>query len=345
MKSPWLTALFRTRPMHWGSAEMLIMRLLFAAVLLWAGIFWELPEAAAQVPKPEWLAMMDHGGAETMAGPESKSSANGLAAVVPLGWMVDTARSLVIQVLTGLTLILYVAGMAPVLTLLPALILMTGTGALRNSMGDISHHTQLVAMVLLAQWIVYLTAAIRQRRERPLWLRPAHQVQEQAVFWSLLTIGAGYFASGITKLEATDFAWIQRVPSMALQVMKAVWSASYSKGEPVSGFKAVTVPGWILTYPNAARLFFGTGLLLELLGPMLVMGRRRAFWTGLAIIVMHIGISVVMDIEFRNHIFLLAIFAVNIPGLILRSRRKAAATTEADGGKEQPLKTAPQSSA
>lgn len=342
MKSSWLTALFRTRPMHWGSAEMLIMRLLFAAVVMWAGIFWELPEAAAQVPKPKWLAIMDHGGAETAPGPESKSNANGLAALVPLGWMVDAARSPVIQALTGLTLVLYVAGRAPALTLLPALILMTGTGALRNSMGDISHHTQLVAMVLLAQWIVYLAAAIRQRRERHPWLRPAHQVQEQAVFWSLLTIGAGYFASGITKLEATDFAWIQRVPSMALQVMKAVWSASYSNGEPVSGFKAVTVPGWILTYPNAARLFFGTGLLLELLGPVLVMSRRRAFWIGMALIAMHIGISLLMDIEFRNHIFLLAIFAVNIPGLIFRSGGKAASGTEAEARKELPPEAASQ---
>ena len=290
-------AFFQSRSMTWGRVEMLIMRLLFAAVILWSGIVWKLPLDPDTFDKP-----------------------NGVAAVLPLGWMAKVAASGFTEAVTGITLALYAFGIAPALTLLPALLLMTGTGALRNSMGDISHHTQLVAMVLLAQWIVYLVAAIRRRA----WLRVAHQEQERVILWSLITIGAGYLASGMVKLKASDFEWIQRVPSISVQVMKAVWSASYSSGEAVSGFKAVTIPHWIAEHPNLARLFFGTGLILELLGICLVLSRRHAFWLGLALIGMHTGITLIMDIEFWNHILLVAIFAVNVPGFILARKQNAA---------------------
>lgn len=294
--------IFAFRPMTWSGWEMAIMRVAFAVVVVWSGILWN----GDQLPPP----------GQTLPAP------NGLAKILPLQWLANpsvlaTGKPLVIVAMAG-----YAAGFVPVLTLLPALVFMLGTGALRNSGGDITHHTQLVALVLLAQWLVYLVQAIRRKP----WLRPTASVHMQVIFWSILVIGATYLASGIVKLKASDFAWIQKVPGLSVQVFKGVWSASYSTGEPVSGFKTETVPWWIIQHPQLARLFFGTGLVLELAGIFLALSRAHARWLGLSLIAMHLGISLIMEINFGNHIWLLLIFAVNLPGWFMdRKSRKAIA--------------------
>ncbi len=291
-----LKSLVQARPMSWSPAERLLMRLAFAAVILFSGILWN----AAKLPDP---------------GVDLKDP-NGLAKVLPLQWLADPGVLMVGKPLVAAGLLAYVVGFAPVLTLWPALVYMLGTGALRNSMGDISHHTQIVAMVLLAQWLVYVVGAARRQP----WTKPPPALQDQVIFWSVLMIGASYFASGIVKLKASDLEWIQRVPALSVQVFKAVWSASYSSGEPVSGFKAETVPWLIVQHPHLARLFFGTGLLLELLGLFMVLSHRHARWIGIGLIAMHLGISVVMEIDFVNHMLLVLIFAVNVPSWFLRPK-------------------------
>ncbi len=285
-----LKSFFQARSMSWGPLEMLIMRVAFSCVILLTGIIWN----AAQLPDP--------------SGP--LKDPNGLAKILPLGWLANPAVLTAGKPVVAVSLALYAVGLVPVLTLLPALVFMLGTGALRNSMGDISHHTQIVAMVLLGQWLVYLTSGVRRKT----WWRADQTLQQQVIFWSILVIAATYVASGLMKLMASDLQWIQRVPGLSVQVIKAVWSESYSTGVPVSGFKAETVPALIVQYPNLARIFFGTGLILELAACCMVLSRRHALGIGLGLIAMHIGISLVMEIEFWNQMLLLLIFAVNLPG-------------------------------
>lgn len=296
-----LRQFFKVRPMSWSPLETLAMRLFFALVILFSGIIWE----AAKLPQPG----------------SALPAANGIAKVLPLGWLAHPGVLTFGKPLVAVGLLLYVIGLAPLISLLPALVYMLGTGALRNSMGDISHHTQLVAMVLLAQWIVYLVSAIREKT----WTRASPKLQESVVFWSILTISATYLASGIVKLKASDFEWIQRTPAFSVQVIKSVWSASYSSGQAVSGFRAEIAP-LIVQYPNLARLFFGTGLILELSGIFMVLSRCHARGIALALIAMHLGISAIMDIDFVNHLLLLLIFAVNLPGLV--SSKPAADSAE-----------------
>lgn len=301
----WLRSFFRSERMTWTPGETLIMRVAFAVVIMATGIIWN----AGQLPLPT----------------EALKEPNGIARILPLRWMAEPAVLNLGKPLVAVTLLLYAVGVMPVLTLFPALLYMLGTGSLRNSMGDISHHTQIVAMVLLAQWIVYVWDAIKNKS----WIRPSAGAQERVVFWSILMIGASYFASGIVKLKASDFMWIQRVPALSVQVFKAVWSASYSTGLPVSGFKAETAPWLIVHHPHLARLFFGVGLVLELAGWFMVLSRRHARWIGLGLIGMHVGISLLMEIEFWNHMLLVLIFAVNVPGWIKGRGKTTAASASA----------------
>jgi hypothetical protein len=75
------------------------------------------------------------------------------------------------------------------------------------------------------------------------------------------------------------------------------------------------VTQWIVDYPNVARLVFGSGLLIELLGFVVLINRKWAFWGGLTIIGLHLSISKLMDLHFGFHMLAALVFIVNLPGL------------------------------
>ena len=104
------------------------------------------------------------------------------------------------------------------------------------------------------------------------------------------------------------------VPGLALELQKTNWSAYYDTLQPVPPVLASMV-GLMNEHPTLARLFFGTGLLLELFAFLALLGRRWAFFYGLAIIVMHLSISHLMQLDFWYHIWAAVIFLLNLPGL------------------------------
>ena len=208
-----------------------------------------------------------------------------------------------------LGLLLWIMGRFPVFSLFPAVFMGSATGALRNSLGDIGHSTQLVIMVLIAMWVAYLTHAIRNKE----WSRASHAAHRDAILWAILTLAAGYLASAIVKLKASRFTWFARVPFLAVQVTKSNLSNYYSSLEPLSPFFSTTVPQLIADWPNLARMFFGIGFFLELLAPMLLLNRRVTFWFGAALISMHVSISIIMEIEFWFNGILLTILCL-LPG-------------------------------
>ncbi len=265
---------------------MFIMRALMA-VTTFCAIHWDLPVSAAEVPQP-----------------------NGFAQLVPLGWLAnETLLQWIGMPLVAAGLAVWVMGWFPVFSLLPAVFYAAATGSLRNSMGDIGHSTQLPVMVLLGQWAAYVSHALRTGD----WVRASPAAHRDAVLWALVVLAAGYLASAIVKLKASRFTWFERVPFLAVQVIKSNLSDYYSSLEPASPFFSETVPRLIVKWPNLARCFFGTGFFLELLAPLLLFNRRMTFWFGAALIAMHAGISLIMEIEFWFNIALLGIFCI-IPG-------------------------------
>lgn len=267
------------------------MRLGFALIVLFVAIVWKLDTSHAAVPKP-----------------------NGIAAIVPVGWIANPPLLSWLKPVVAAGLLVWVLGFAPVPALLPAVVTAVAAGAVRNSQGDISHHTQLPVMVLLAVWTVHLVFAIRSRE----WLRFPQGSARAATIWAIITIGAGYVASALVKLDDSSFRWIQKVPAIAVQMIKSNLSAYYSSLQegPRFEFNTVTAPRFILENPNIARLFFGTGLFLELFAFLLLFNLRVARWYAVALIAMHAGISLFMKIDFWSHLWLLLVFCVNVPGLI-----------------------------
>jgi hypothetical protein len=282
-----------------GQVEMLIMRFAFA-ILAFTAIKWEVSNLGAA----------------------DQEKLTGLAHVVNLDWVRHLEPALIWQILTGVGLFFYVVGWLPVLGMFPALFFSIVIGTLANSQGAINHSTQLVSMILLGQFLVYLVpwhwAVPFEGRS---WVRPAEPLQQRAVYVSLVVFAASYVVCGWVKLDASDGKWIQRVPWLALELQKTNYSAFYDTLAPLPESLA-TVVSLMNEHPNLARVFFAGGLVVELGAFLILLGRRWAFFYGLAIIAMHLSISRLMQLDFWYHIIVALIFVVNVPGVLKTFKRR-----------------------
>ncbi len=235
---------------------------------------------------------------------------HGIAHFTNLTWLAKHPPDLFWKGLTIAGLIAYAAGFMPALSLLPALFFAITIGTLVTSQSlNVNHTWQLTTMILLAQFLVYAWP-----RRKGLLLRPDAQVHRLAAYASTVVIAASYVVCGVVKLANSHFQWIQKVPNLSLQILKSNWAGYYDYlQQPPAWLARVTQA--IVDYPNLARVFFGSGLLIELLGFTVLISRRFAFFGGLVIILMHLSISKVMDLHFEYHMAVVLIFLVNLPGL------------------------------
>lgn len=274
---------------------MTIMRLLFAALVFFA-IKWETGNLHPVKTNDD--------------------DAVGLARLVSLDFLIHLKPVLLWQIVTILGLIAYVASMLPAVGLLPALFFTLCIGSLNASQGALNHSTQLVAMILLGQYLVYAVPLVLGRKGPTLsWLMPEDAVHRRAIYVSLVIFAACYVVSGWVKLDNSDWKWMGNVvPGLALELQKTNWSAYYDTLEPVPA-ALTSVVALMNDHPTLARLFFGAGLLIELGAFLILLGRRWAFFYGIAIVVMHLSISRLMQLDFWYHILAALIFVVNVPGV------------------------------
>lgn len=280
---------------HFSALEMTLMRLFFA-VLVFFAIKWET------------------GNLHPVA--KDDEDAVGLTRLFSLDFLIHLKPVLLWQIITILGLIAYVSSMLPVAGLLPALFFTLGIGSLNASQGALNHSTQLVAMILLGQFLVYAVPLVMHRKGPSLsWLMPEDTVHRRALYVSLVIFAACYVVCGWVKLDNSDWKWMGNVvPGLALELQKTNWSAYYDTLEPVPA-ALTSVVSLMNDHPTLARLFFGAGLLIELGAFLIMLGRRWAFFYGIAIIILHLSISRLMQLDFWYHIIAALIFLVNVPGL------------------------------
>ncbi len=252
----------------------------------------------------------------------SQKFPNGIAHFFDLTWIGRTPPGWGWQGLTLAGLAAYVAGWFPALGLLPALCFSIIIGTLDNSQGAINHSTQLVSMMLLAQFLVYLIPrGPGVANPKSHWLHPSHITQQQVIWWTTVVIAASYVICGVMKLANSNFMWLYNAPNLAVQLLKTNWAHYHDTLEmPPAWLQSVTQG--LVDHPNLARLIFGSGLLIELLGFVVLINRRWALAGGLAIIALHLSISQIMSLNFTSHVLAVLIFLVNVPGWILRRKRQ-----------------------
>ena len=243
----------------------------------------------------------------------------------------DTLKLLTIPFLLAYTLGRFTL---PALTYVTLLLIAYGT--LRNSQGAIGHNTQLVALVLLAQWVMCLWESIRGARltGRWAWVDDVPR-QRLMIHAARIMIAATYLTTAISKIDRSNGMWIWDTPNLSVQVIKTQSADYYNTLEPVSPLLMETIPNAIAEHPWLTRIIFAPGLLLELFFFLALMGRGWSFFMGVFTIILHVMISALMGLDFPNHEFLIAIFFVNIPYWIYRGSTSLLAL-----GKRLPLKRA-----
>jgi hypothetical protein len=248
-------------------------------------------------------------------GPADPKKLTGLTHLVNLDWLRSLSPMWLWKAITAGGLLLYVLGIVPVLGLFPALFFSIGIGTLANSQGAANHSTQLVSMLLLGQFLVYAIPLLKDTATTAKsWLAPHEGIQQRMAYVSMVVFAAGYVIAGFIKLHNSDWEWIQRVPYLAVELQKSNWSEYYDTLTPVPA-SLETVVSMMTNHPNVARLLFGGGLLLELLAFLCLLGRRWALGIGIAIIIMHLSISRLMQLDFWYHMAAALIFLINVPGL------------------------------
>ena len=279
--------------------ELILMRLLFAAVIYdsinWGRTFSKIVDA------------------------------NGLARIEPLQdsllWFGQAENLGWIRSWFWIPLAVYVIGLVPIPTILSILAVTISVGTLENSDGGIGHSYQIVSLILLAQLGSSLYNVVRKNGESatlPRWQRcilPGSSMQNHAVHLTKVTIAAAYVVCGMAKLIKSDFLWINKIPLLSVQITKANLRDYYNTLEEKTDFVSTRLPQLIVEFPNIARLFFGCGLVLELSAFLALRGRRWALCVGTSLIALHLMIDQVMSLTFWTHIFCIAIFFVNLPGI------------------------------
>lgn len=109
-------------------------------------------------------------------------------------------------------------------------------------------------------------------------------------------IAATYTLSGLSKLYASGFAWVNSGKYFELQVLKSYFSKYYSYGDPSFLTEGHVKAGLIEHNTGLLTLLLCFTLVLELSAFVLIVFPKWTKYYGLLLIAMHIGIFVMMEI-------------------------------------------------
>lgn len=286
---------------HHARWELRTMRLLFALVLFW-GIFR--PPVAA-MPHP-----------------------HGVAHLVDLTFLADPQVFAVLKSLLIVPLALFVWGrwMAVSLTFITAFWI--GSWTLIESQGAIGHGSQIAGLVLLAMWLAYVVGPWLRRREGVWARRPDLTLDDLAIYWVHQVIAAAYVVAGVSKLTTTGFQlvpflprWLVRVQYIPVQITKTHEEEYYAFLDPEQLERAQVLGDLFALNPDLTRFIFSGGLVLELLAFLLLIDRRWAAGMGVALIMMHVMISLTMNLHFTMNIWVALIFLINVPYWLAQGAR------------------------
>ncbi|MFM7182866.1 MAG: hypothetical protein ACKO2G_15590 [Verrucomicrobiales bacterium] len=260
---------------------------------------------------------------------------NGLARLLPgdnFTWLNNPANIEICRWFMAGALLLYVAHRFAFLAYPIICFLLIASGTLANSQSeDVTHHSQVITMVMLAQAIWYF-ADLWQRRGKCRDHEQSLRWHQLAFYFSIQFFMAGYMVSVVSKMTYSDGEWITRSAYVPVQLEKNILMDHYNvahlpdamkaKGGEQNWFDKLDIPRKtqeiFIAQPNVARLALTTGMLLEAFCFFALAGRRVALVYGLFLIFFHLIISWTMNLTFKYHLALLALYFVGVPYWITR---------------------------
>ena len=182
-----------------------------------------------------------------------------------------------------------------------------------NSQGFQHHGHQLVSMVL---WVHVLVLW---------WKRTADAGELRAWLWFYVRglVLFSYVASALSKIINSRGLWLWNSQYIPAEIMKSHRLSYYKELDPAMAGDPV-VALWLREHIFAGQLMFGMGFFLELLAWVGLRDRKWSALVGMAIILFHWSVGWLMRLDFDNHIWLCAVFLLNIPGWIYLSSSRLA---------------------
>lgn len=225
-------------------------------------------------------------------------------------WVADPNNWAIFKGVFFSLLALYVAGVGlPIV--LPAIALMHLIPFNLNSSQGYNHHgNQVVNCTIIIQAIAVLFYGFRHKFS---FGAPDARLRAWMFVQSQVIITGMYFISVFSKMHNSHGDWLWNCNNVALDMVKTQRQTflnhldqAYSQ-VPDAAF-------WMLDHPWQARLFFGSGLLLEIFCILALGHRWIAPIVGISLILMHRSIDLLMGgVAFLYNEMLCLIFLVSVP--------------------------------
>ncbi len=241
----------------------------------------------------------------------AQPAAVGLARIIDVTWVADESLHPWILGVSAIGFSFFAWGSRFAwLGALPGFVALCALGALRNSQGKPGaiHHLQIVALVLLVMLAVYVFCSVKKKV-----LIECHRT---ATWAGVQTVAATYLVTGLTKIIGSGGQWVNDSKYFPLQLEKTRMSEYFSTLETASGWQAgftTWVTELFIASPNICRAVLASGLILELGAVLALRNRRWAAGYGLLLIVFHLTISGVMQLDFTLNMLVIAVLWVNLP--------------------------------
>jgi hypothetical protein len=185
-----------------------------------------------------------------------------------------------------------------------------------SSDGSVNHGHHLVTVVAVAQLAAVLVWNATGGDDDLGGLLARSQGSTVA-WWSIQAIVAVYLTSGLAKLADTRGRWISLSPGLLVSAVSRLETAG-AMGAPQHerrAGRAARLIDVLVVRPQAARVLFGAGLLVELAAPLAVLGDGPRAAVGVALFGLHAANGYLLLLPFPTYQILVLTYLVNVPQL------------------------------
>jgi hypothetical protein len=245
----------------------------------------------------------------------------GVARHVDLTWLGQPAWQTAATIGLAVSLLLYVGGrwLAPALAVMFAVT--TAVFTLKNSQAGVAHHLHVIPLAIFGQLVGVLRYRLQPRDVTGLRSR---REQDYMVHDAIQCIAAIYLTAGLVKLLDTGAGWVHRADTAVLWIAQAQDESFHSTDESGGFATSGAVVSFLAAHPDLCRVFFGAGLLLELLAPLALLGRVAAAVSGAGWIAFHLSNGALMDLWFWNNTLVVLVLVSGAPFLLARGLARLA---------------------
>ena len=227
-----------------------------------------------------------------------------------LTWLSDNATFDTYRWWCVLAVVIYISGFALPLVLPVLAILHILPFTLFNSQGYTHHGYQILSLTLVAQACTAIFAAIRQGKAA--WLLPNDRFRSWLLIQAQVIVTGSYLISVVTKMDESDGKWLLESNYVALDMVKTQRQSYLNHLDP-KYLDAESDAVWLMERPGLARLLFGSGFMLETLCVLAIGNRALGLLFGVALIIMHRSIDILMGLNFLNNELMCLLFLIGLP--------------------------------